>query len=104
MVEGFHCSRSPQEIKLLSREVINLYSDSNFIHKYFCLLLILFPYDNSPGGLGEAVCGALSEETGVKVRRLAVTGIPRSGPGSVLLDLYGVSSKQVIAAVKDLLK
>jgi transketolase len=56
------------------------------------------------GGLGEAVCGALSEETGVKVRRLAVTGIPRSGPGSVLLDLYGVSSKQVVAAVKDLLK
>ena len=56
------------------------------------------------GGLGEAVCAALSEETGVKVRRLAVTGIPRSGPGSVLLDLYGVSAKQVVAAVKDLLK
>ena len=64
---------------------------------HYCILLFV-------GGLGEAVCAALSEETGVKVRRLAVTGIPRSGPGSVLLDLYGVSAKQVVAAVKDLLK
>lgn len=54
------------------------------------------------GGLGEAVCGALSEEAGVRVRRLAVTGIPRSGPGSVLMDMYGISERHIIAAVKDM--
>ena len=55
------------------------------------------------GGLGEAVCAALSEETGVKVRRLAVTGIPRSGPGSVLMDIYGISANHIVKAVKELL-
>ena len=73
---------------------LNFISTCPLIHTHLC----------PTGGLGEAVCAALSEETGVKVRRLAVTGIPRSGPGSVLLDLYGVSAKQVVAAVKDLLK
>ena len=56
------------------------------------------------GGLGEAVCGALSEEKGTCVRRLAVTGIPRSGPGSVLMDMYGISARHIIDAVKALLK
>ena len=55
------------------------------------------------GGLGEAVAGALSEETGVKVHRLAVTGIPRSGPGSVLMDMYGISAKHIKSAVKAML-
>lgn len=55
------------------------------------------------GGLGEAVAGALSEETGVKVHRLAVTGIPRSGPGSVLMDMYGISAKHIKNAVKAML-
>lgn len=55
------------------------------------------------GGLGEAVCGALSEELNVKVHRLAVTGIPRSGPGSVLMDIYGISARHIIKAVKDML-
>ena len=31
------------------------------------------------GGLGEGVAGALSEELNIRVHRLAVTGIPRSG-------------------------
>jgi len=56
------------------------------------------------GGLGEAVCGALSEEKGVIVRRLAVTGIPRSGPGLVLMDIYGISARHIQDAVKSLLK
>ncbi len=54
------------------------------------------------GGLGEAVCAALSEER-VCVRRLAVTGIPRSGPGSVLMEMYGVSASHIVKAVKGLL-
>lgn len=54
------------------------------------------------GGLGETVAGALSDEPGVRVHRLFVTGIPRSGPGVVLMDIYGISARHIIAAVKDL--
>ena len=54
------------------------------------------------GGLGEAVCGALSEERDVVVRRLAVTGIPRSGPGLVLMDIYGISARHIEDAVRSL--
>lgn len=56
----------------------------------------------SAGGLGEAVAGALSEEPGVRVRRLFVTGIPRSGPGAVLMDMYGISARHIIEAVKNI--
>lgn len=56
-----------------------------------------------PGGLGEAVAGALSEEAGVRVRRLAVTDIPRSGPAADLMEIYGISASHVVKAVKGLL-
>ena len=49
------------------------------------------------------MAGALGEEVGVKVRRLAVTGIPRSGPGSVLMDMYGISARCIKEAVKSML-
>ena len=49
------------------------------------------------------MAGALSEETGVKVHRLAVTGIPCSGPGSVLMDMYGISARHIKSAVKAML-
>lgn len=57
------------------------------------------------GGLGEAVAGVLAEcfPSKVSMRRLAVTDIPRSGPGSVLMDIYGISANHIIKAVKDLL-
>lgn len=52
------------------------------------------------GGLGEAVLSAVAEERDIVVRKLAVTAIPRSGPSNVLLDLFGISAKNVVAAVK----
>lgn len=52
------------------------------------------------GGLGEAVLSAVAEERDIIVRKLAVTDIPRSGPANVLLDLFGISAKNVVAAVK----
>ena len=55
------------------------------------------------GGLGEAVAGALSEEVNIRIRRLAVTGIPRSGLCHELLEIYGISSAHIIKAVKDLI-
>lgn len=53
------------------------------------------------GGLGEAVSGAISMESGMRVKRLAVTGLPRSGPSAALLEMFGVSSKHIIDAVKN---
>lgn len=50
------------------------------------------------GGLGDAVAEALGD-LGVRVRRLAVREIPRSGPSSDLLDRYGISARAIIEAV-----
>ncbi|XP_061075379.1 transketolase-like [Conger conger] len=52
------------------------------------------------GGLGEAVCAAVAEEPGIMVQRLAVSRVPRSGKPQELLDLYGISAKSIVAAVK----
>ncbi|XP_050527255.1 transketolase-like protein 2 [Daktulosphaira vitifoliae] len=52
------------------------------------------------GGLGEAVLSAVAEERDIAVKKLAVTDIPRSGPPTVLLDLFGISAKNIVAAVK----
>lgn len=59
----------------------------------YCVLLYL-------GGLGEAVLSAVAEERDIIVKKLAVTDIPRSGPSNVLLDLFGISAKNIVAAVK----
>ena len=52
-----------------------------------------------PGGIGEAVCGAVAME-GIRVKRLAVNGLPRSGPPMELLDMFGISARHVVEAVK----
>ena len=53
-----------------------------------------------PGGLGEAVLSAVGEEPGIVVTRLAVTRVPQSGKPQELLDLYGISAKHIVAAVR----
>ncbi|XP_062314456.1 transketolase-like protein 2 [Osmerus eperlanus] len=52
------------------------------------------------GGLGEAVLSAVGEEPGIVVTRLAVTRVPQSGKPQELLDLYGISAKHIVAAVR----
>uniref|UniRef100_A0A8D0H8E2 transketolase n=1 Tax=Sphenodon punctatus TaxID=8508 RepID=A0A8D0H8E2_SPHPU len=52
------------------------------------------------GGIGEAVSSAVSGEPGILVQSLAVSGVPRSGKPAELLDLFGINSKNIIAAVK----
>ena len=65
--------------------------------------LVLHPSPPPPhlslGGLGEAVAGAVAEDGGIKVRRLAVDKIPRSGPGSVLMEMHGISASCIVKAV-----
>lgn len=46
---------------------------------------------------------AVAGERNIMVKKLAVPTVPRSGPPKVLLEMFGVSSKNVIAAVKDVL-
>ncbi|XP_069872099.1 transketolase-like protein 2 [Dipodomys merriami] len=56
------------------------------------------------GGIGEAVCAAVSGEPDIHVHRLAVTELPRSGKPGELLDMFGISARHIIAAVKYTLK
>ncbi|XP_004482953.1 transketolase-like protein 1 [Dasypus novemcinctus] len=55
------------------------------------------------GGIGEAVCAALSMEPDILVQQLAISGVPRSGQSSKLRDVFGISARHIIATVKCLL-
>lgn len=57
--------------------------------------------DHHPeGGIGEAVCATASMEPDILVHGLAVQGVPQSGKSSELLDLFGISAKHIIVAMK----
>jgi transketolase len=51
------------------------------------------------GGIGDAVAEAVESE-GITVRRLAVREIPRSGKPEEMLERFGISAKQIVAAVR----
>ncbi len=53
------------------------------------------------GGLGDAVAGELSVD-GIKVHKLAVTEIPRSGKPEELLAKYGIDAAAIVKKVKSL--
>ena len=53
------------------------------------------------GGLGDAVAGELSVD-GVKVHKLAVTALPRSGKASQLLAHFGIDAAAIVKKVKSL--
>jgi transketolase len=53
------------------------------------------------GGLGDAVAGELSSE-GIKVHKLAVNGIPRSGHAAELMAHFGIDAAAIIKKVKSL--
>ncbi|XP_004442294.1 PREDICTED: transketolase-like protein 2 [Ceratotherium simum simum] len=55
------------------------------------------------GGVGEAVCAAVSGELDILVHQLAVSRVPQSGKPSELLDMFGISARHIIAAVKYIL-
>ena len=56
------------------------------------------------GGLGEAVLSAVSSVRNVVVKKLAVPEVPRSGPPNTLLDAYGISARNIVAAVQEIRK
>ncbi len=55
----------------------------------------------SEGGLGDAVAGELSVD-GIKVHKLAVVGIPRSGKPEELLAHFGIDAAAIVEKVKSL--
>ncbi|KAJ3586087.1 hypothetical protein NHX12_012488 [Muraenolepis orangiensis] len=56
------------------------------------------------GGLGEAVCAAVVNETGFSVHRMAVPEVPRSGKPQELLRLFGIDRDAIAQAVRKALK
>ncbi|XP_076012680.1 transketolase [Genypterus blacodes] len=55
------------------------------------------------GGLGEAVCSALANESGFSLRRLAVSQVPRSGKPHELLKVYGLDRDSIAQAVRKMI-
>jgi transketolase len=65
--------------------------------------LVITVEDHFPeGGLGDAVAGELSPE-GVRVHKLAVSELPRSGKPDELLARYGIDSNAIVKKVKALI-
>ena len=57
------------------------------------------------GGLGEAVCGVLSEKLPTIVRRIGVNDeFGHSGPAGALLKQFGLSAEHIVEVAKDLCK
>lgn len=55
----------------------------------------------SEGGLGDAVAGELSRD-GIRVHKLAVSGLPRSGKPEELMARYGIDAAAITRKVKEL--
>jgi transketolase len=51
------------------------------------------------GGIGDAVMEAVAD-AGIRVHRLAVREIPRSGKPEELLDRFGISARHIVDAVR----
>ncbi len=63
---------------------------------------VLTVEDHYPeGGLGDTVAGELSAD-GIRVHKLAVTEIPRSGKMEELLAKYGIDAAAIVKRVKAL--
>lgn len=56
------------------------------------------------GGVGEAVLSAVADQRNVIVKHLGVDKVPRSGPPTVLIDMFGISARCIVAAVNDIIK
>ncbi|MEW5979114.1 MAG: transketolase [Acidobacteriota bacterium] len=62
------------------------------------LVVVEEHYDD--GGLGDAVLNAVANQ-GIRVHKLAVREIPRSGKPEELLERYGVSAAKIIAKIRE---
>jgi transketolase len=56
----------------------------------------------SEGGLGDAVLNVFADDKGIRVVKLAVSKMPMSGKGGVLLNFEGISSKAIVSKIKEI--
>ncbi|HSR52093.1 MAG TPA: transketolase [Acidobacteriota bacterium] len=64
--------------------------------------LVITVEDHYPeGGLGEAVASVIAGQD-VRFHKMAVSGLPRSGSPTALLDKFGISRKRIVEAVRKL--
>lgn len=63
----------------------------------------MWPFWPTPdGGLGEAVCGVLSEQYPVPVRRIGVQDeFGHSGPAGALLKQFGLCAEHIAEAARN---
>ena len=54
------------------------------------------------GGVGEAVLSALAGQS-CRFKKLAVNAIPRSGKPDQLIDMFGISARHIVQAVKEMI-
>uniref|UniRef100_A0A182N2B8 transketolase n=1 Tax=Anopheles dirus TaxID=7168 RepID=A0A182N2B8_9DIPT len=96
---GIHCRViDPFTVKPLDREGI-------VHHGAQCGGRVVVVEDHyKQGGLGEAVLSALAEQRNFVVKHLGVDKLPRSGPPTVLVDMFGISARSVAAAVQEIIK
>ena len=67
-----------------------------------CGKIITCEEHNILGGLGEAVCGVLSEKCPTPVRRIGVNDeFGHSGPAGALLKQFGLSAEHIVEVAKD---
>ena len=67
-----------------------------------CGKIITCEEHNILGGLGEAVCGLLSEKCPTPVRRIGVNDeFGHSGPAAALLKQFGLSAEHIVEVAKD---
>ena len=70
-----------------------------------CRRILTVEEHNVIGGLGEAVCGVLSEKLPCYVRRLGVQDqFGHSGPANEVLRDYGLSAEAIAAAVREIVR
>jgi len=66
--------------------------------------LLITVEDHYPeGGIGEAVASAVCKE-GIRVHKLAVHDIPRSGKPEELMEMFGISANAIVQGVKRLVR
>ena len=56
------------------------------------------------GGLGDSVLASLATVRNSVVKKLAVNGVPRSGPPAELLEMFGISANHIVKACNDIIK
>jgi transketolase len=111
LAQASPCTRRSKPTRLLQQEgiairVIDLYSvkpiDAETLIRcaHDTNGVIITVEDHYPeGGLGEAVAAAVNGH-GIRVYRLAVREVPRSGKPDALLEAYGINARAIVEAVR----